>query len=274
MARLSPLAKLDRRLADLAQQRAFAWSHRDIRRGAELGVLIDRLSRERARLAVRPIIMSGRNVRAIFDGLKTQTRRLVKLPEFGPSSRPAFAWTFLRCGSLIDVDNVQLREQHCPYGREGDRLYVRETWFPDPPRNGTWPDMELFGDPDNPGSLEVIPHLYRRPEHCLYRATWTGGELARWRSSIFMPRWASRILLELVEIRVERLQDITEADARAEGLAAGVDFARFPGDLLKTARDAYAVLWNALNGKRAPWASNPWVWVLTFRRLEEMPWLI
>lgn len=92
------------------------------------------------------------------------------------------------------------------------------------------------------------------------------AEGPRWRPSIHMPRWASRISLEVTEIRVERLQEITERDALAEGIDPGTsicDFAATP------ARDDFARLWDSINGERAPWSSNPWVWCVSFRRVEE-----
>lgn len=142
----------------------------------------------------------------------------------------------------------------CPYGGPGDRLWVREShwWFKDEhdPVTGYYPpkltaeDVEYRADGERPGRS--------------------------WRPSIHMPRWASRITLEITGVRVERLQEISEADARAEGAPPGhpsIDrvsrefgFADFP-------RSWYGQMWEQING-RGSWAANPWVWVLEFRKLE------
>jgi hypothetical protein len=151
----------------------------------------------------RPIIFSDAMVRAILDGTKTQTRRIVKPPL--EQNTPAVA---------------------CPYGKPGDWLWVRETW------------AEQAGD-------------------VIYRATDT-TERKLWKPAIFMPRWASRITLEIESIRVERLQDCSRADAMAEGYPAK-NMADGPDPL-----EWYATLWNNINGLGS-WDANPWVWVISFR---------
>lgn len=167
----------------------------------------------------RPIIFSGPMVRAILDGRKTQTRRVVKLNASGRAQRKGRNW------HLADPECVLA----CPYGVPGDRLWVRETWQ------------------DGNGGI--------------YYAT-DGNTAAPWKPSIYMPRWASRITLEVVSVRVERLNEIGEEDAIAEGSqCAGV-----PASL--TNRGAFAKLWDSINAKTHPWASNPWVWVVEFKRLE------
>jgi hypothetical protein len=127
----------------------------------------------------------------------------------------------------------------CPYGQPGDRLWVRETTW----RNGGY----VATDKSN------IAHEGKCP-------------------SIFMPRWVSRINLKLTDVRVERLQDISEADAIAEGIQGdGIMYYDYSpegtGLPTQTPRSSYCGLWDSINGKRFPWASNPWVWVLTFRRI-------
>jgi len=180
----------------------------------------------------RPILFSGAMVRALLAGTKTQTRRVVKKSECWPIS--AVRATMLESrGSAMAVD-AQSRtygpEIKCPYGQPGDRLWVRETWH------------------DASSALHSC---------ALYRAD--GGEIygGKWAPSIHMPRWASRITLEITSVRVERLQDISEADAIAEGVYT---------DPASPAYDAYAQLWDEINGPGS-WAANPWVWVLEFRRL-------
>jgi hypothetical protein len=195
----------------------------------------------------RPIIFSGPMVRAILDGRKTQTRRIVKhVPALGSPDD----WCH-------KVDRAQFEEEignyrrFCPYGTPGDRLWVREAWCP-----GGNQSVYLKADVDLPDDPRVWMHD-RQPPY--------GGT---WRPSIHMPRWASRITLEITGIRVERLQEISEQDARAEGVQprnAGQDEA----GPIKTYRTGFVHVWQEINGKRANWTSNPWVWVVEFRRTEE-----
>jgi hypothetical protein len=231
----------------------------------------------------RPILFSGPMVRAILAGTKTQTRRVVKpSPSLDPRSHDYAVRAVVGHADKTewsDVDGFGVsfygdrglsRHQRCRHGQPGDRLWVRETHLPDPPIDGTWPSTG-----DTYASIEDIPERYRSAEHVLYRATWKdGGCGLRWRPSIYMPRWASRITLEITDVRVERLQDITEADAEAEGMPHPSAFREQPvpvffgGDFkdAETHRDVFAAGWDSIKGERAPWASNPWVWVLTFRR--------
>jgi len=171
-----------------------------------------------------PCLFSGWSVQRILAGHKTQTRRI--------------------SGRLGSLKNAQV----------GDELWVRETWFPDPTCDGTWPDVQFMGCKG--ASLDLIPERYRTPDHVLYRASWLGIDLV-WRPSIFMPRWASRMTLRVLERREEPLHAITRMGAVLEGIedegsGAWVPVAKF------------AELWDELNLKRAPWASNPLVTVFTF----------
>lgn len=190
----------------------------------------------------RPILFSSPMVKALLAGTKTQTRRLVK-PQPGPElgETPGAAWN----AGFVDVK--------CPYGQEGDRLWVREAWGFD---SGVRGDFRPLGRNDLSG-MDLLTHT-------LYRAD--GGKAPRWRPSIHMPRWASRITLEVTSVRVERLQDITEEDAKAEGVDS-VPVADVPRNGTLYHRDDFAQLWDIINGSKAPWSSNPWVWVVGFRRL-------
>lgn len=185
----------------------------------------------------RPILFSGAMVRALFAGTKTQTRRVVK-PQ--PST--------VRDGEPVwpaDKRTLRMRFEACPYGEPGDRLWVRETW--------------RVRVPDQDG--RVLD----------YRADHTSEDPCDepWSPSIFMPRSASRITLEITDVRIERLQDITSADAIAEGIeTAGEEWRHYldpKGDCL-TPRNSYRTLWMSINGPGS-WADNPWVWCLTFRRV-------
>lgn len=225
----------------------------------------------------RPILFSAPMVRAILEGRKTQTRRAIR-KQFAPDAEPAEVaatspegWQISGhsglwwddAGACID-DAIR-----CPYGQPGDRLWVRETW-----------QGPLLESEEQEDEFRQSPDIYKKPGFCAYRATDTldaidadGRELG-WRPSIHMPRWASRILLEVTGVRVERLQDISEADAVAEGCQAiqGCEWRTFKeADAgipmhKHTAIDAYSALWDALNGDGS-WDANPWVWVIEFKRV-------
>jgi hypothetical protein len=210
----------------------------------------------------RPILFSAPMVRAILDGSKTQTRRAMK-------RQPHEDWfpahytelhAFDKDGELtpdkvvgwgaVNEDGDQ--GYVCPYGQPGDRLWVRETFA-----------LSVI-DPDG-GSPHDEPENY----DVIYRADpeqpgggWRdadGNEIAApWKPSIHMPRWASRILLEIVSVRVERLQDISDQDAMTEG----VDAAAYG----KSHRYGYSRLWDEINGADS-WDANPWVWVVEFKRV-------
>jgi hypothetical protein len=174
----------------------------------------------------RPILFSGPMVRAILEGRKTITRRVLKLQDYDGGNCYE-----TRDGILRDILSL------CPYGIPGDRLWVRETW----------------ADPCG----KRIP-VYRADEATAYQNV-------KWRPSIFMPRWASRITLEITRVRVERLQDITEKDAISEGVLSS--------DYDKTYRYAFSVLWDSINGPKYPWSDNPWVWVIDLRYSDLDDWI-
>lgn len=159
----------------------------------------------------RPILFSGAMVRAILDGSKTQTRRVCKLDVRGGMPQPELD-SLLRC---------------CPYGQPGDRLWVRETWAKTYVRQAG-AEWFVYATGDN------------RTDY--------GGP---WKPSIHMPRAASRITLEITGVRVERLGEISESDARAEGVQSVAEFKE---------------LWASINGLGS-WEANPWVWVVEFRRI-------
>jgi len=206
-----------------------------------------------------PILFSGEMVRAILDGRKTQTRRLVRLPpgyEHGEVYGYEGSYNGRHC---LACDPGPSRAILCPFGVPGDRLWVRETW-----RDGQYAVGKEWDFDDRVG----------------YRASFVGDPALKWKPSIHMPRWASRLTLEVVSVRVERLQDITEADAQAEGVDSGAPWFP-PGQWSPPDEDPrqvgygrgnfalqnFRALWEHINGKRAPWASNPWVWVVTFKTL-------
>ena len=209
----------------------------------------------------RPILFSAPMVRAILDGSKTQTRRVVK-PQ--PSRELMTEYECIRQSRLSARTDAEILSDCllCPYGIPGDRLWCRET-FAIVPRTAY-------------ARSEGVQQMLRPDDDhdaAIYRAGWdrsNGG--FRWRPSIHMPRWASRILLEIVSVRVERLQDISEDDARAEGIAYSE---RFEGYCTGEAehfnshdpRQSYFSLWEAINGAGSV-AANPWVWVVEFKRID------
>jgi hypothetical protein len=226
----------------------------------------------------RPILFSGAMVRALLDGTKTQTRRVVKMPPSWDCVVYADwgnGWWPYRSddGESPNYDNNEI-PLNCPYGKPGDRLWVRETWHPDPEDDGTWAYTQWAGCKGSP--LSDIPRKFQKPEHCIYREGWDSVDLV-WRPSIHMPRWASRILLEITSVRVERLQEISEADAIAEGIERHPEhptlWRRGPlhGDqntvsVTNFPRLAYRSIWERINGHES-WTGNPWVWVVEFKRM-------
>ena len=204
----------------------------------------------------RPILFSAPMVRAILAGSKTQTRRALA-PDLFMSSGGAV----VRMASAGPA-TTGIREAHCPYWREpGDRLWVRETWR-------EWSDAAWHYAADG----LVLPKQRDRElaEFLAQRAPFT-WESYTWRPSIHMPRWASRITLEVTGVRVERLQDISEADAIAEGITYSEALQGWHTEEGRHFHCAappksYAGLWESINGPGS-WDANPWCWVIEFRRV-------
>jgi hypothetical protein len=215
----------------------------------------------------RPILFSGPMVRALLDGGKTQTRRVVK-------TRPIYDGRFAGNWKIVGKNGHEaaifgpLVGELCPYGKQDDRLWVRETWMPDAPHDGTWASTQFYGCETSP--LSDIPERFRKAKHCIHRASWDGPSMGSWTASIHMPRWASRITLEITGVRVERLQDISEADALAEGIVRLKEGFGLPDGSHFHAvdpRQSYFSLWEAINGPGSV-QDNPWLWVIEFSRME------
>lgn len=221
----------------------------------------------------RPILFSAPMVRAILAGNKTQTRRIAK----------TVVDVHSRTGEpLAGLDSAGPRVP-CPYGQVGDSLWVRETW--------QYADWTEEGDPYVGYAADGKRILIQDyPEAWAKRLEEVWCELSdpknydidnraadrRWRPNIHMPRWACRILLEVTGVRVERLQDISEADCWAEGIEEVdgslndlkiVELAKRMGRCVDDAAPTFAALWESISGPGS-WDANPWVWVIEFRRIE------
>lgn len=216
----------------------------------------------------RPILFSGAMVRAIREGRKTVTRRVAK-----PVKHPDLGNIYAAGALVLENEPQHVIARACPYGQPGDRLWVRETWA----------GVNMCGAPalayradedvrdlmqgsqflDDDGAFNYQDERWKKYLFCDWYADL---HLVRWRPSIHMPRWACRILLEITAVRVERLQDITEQQALAEGVAScaqdldpdGNGYS--PGEL-------FSILWSSINGTDS-WNANPWVWVVEFKRVE------
>ncbi|ECG7132949.1 hypothetical protein E6W93_08665 [Salmonella enterica subsp. enterica serovar Uppsala] len=206
------------------------------------------------------MIFNAEMVRAILEGRKTQTRRPVK-PQPELTERSGFSWNGVVFGSGSDDRETNRNFAHvkCPFGKPGDRIWVRETWAE---AGASAPDLKLYRA-NYPA--HVPTHYENVPP----------AEDVRWTPSIHMPRWASRITLEIIDVRVERLHSISERDALREGLfqlpASGryclQPGMQYFGMASHNAKEVYSWLWASIYGEES-WAANPWVWVIEFKRVE------
>ncbi|HGW4512212.1 ASCH domain-containing protein [Serratia marcescens] len=218
----------------------------------------------------RPVIFNGEMVRAILDGRKTQTRRVMAVQ---PESNQFGLLRITDSTKRSDIGKYHWAESNatgthqrsalfsCPFGQVGDRLWVRETF-----QGPLIPEDELSE------YLGANPDKFQSPAYCEYAAD--GGAKPEyvdsddntrygWRPSIHMPRWASRITLEITAVRVERLNDISEEDAKAEGVAPSQHIITPPEALYRV---GFLKLWQSIYGAES-WRANPWVWVIEFRRV-------
>ncbi|HFH2975179.1 TPA: hypothetical protein ACGJSI_002122 [Pseudomonas aeruginosa] len=208
----------------------------------------------------RPILFTGPMVRAILEGRKTVTRRVVKpQPDFlGSMVDPNTPFKTLDAGLHARIT--------CPYGEPGDRLWVRETWHVGKPHDKTAPAdilapllaegrgitvLYTAGGWQSVGPAGREEPIYPDDQPL---PDWAG----KGRPSIHMPRWACRILLEITAVRVERLHDLSDPGALAEGVSHSE---MHSGDSLV---DVFARLWKSIGGD---WDANPWVWVVEFKRV-------
>lgn len=198
----------------------------------------------------RPILFNAPMVRALLDGSKTQTRRVCK---------PMNAWVDQDCREVRNLSGVPhhymkgaklaIERLRSPYGQVGDQLWVRESFYEEF-------DRAPIDEEERLDWIESGYLLYRASDDQAYGS---GGFLP-WKPSIHMPRWSSRITLEIISVRVERLHDITRGDCMAEGCP-------FPNLAKKTdPKGWYSALWTSINGADS-WDANPWVWVIEFKKV-------
>ncbi|MBN3093513.1 hypothetical protein H4F39_07395 [Pectobacterium brasiliense] len=224
----------------------------------------------------RGIIFNGEMVRAILDGRKTQTRRAIKPQRTDP------AWSVKPTQSPITD-----RHTHdwwlptgtkpysslpcCPFGMVGDRLWVRETFADVNTENGpafTYradDGLKFCLDDESPVNYERYPGK----NFAMWCGDlWRGEDGHIWTPSIHMPRWASRITLEITDVRVERLNSISESDALAEGFTSTVQLTESGDDYTGSyPSEKFSNTWQSIYGAES-WDANPWCWVITFRRIE------
>ncbi|HGX3205437.1 TPA: hypothetical protein ACNH8W_004129 [Klebsiella pneumoniae] len=232
----------------------------------------------------RGMIFNGEMVRALLDGRKTQTRRIMK-PQPEPCPRGGHWWPSNVFKTMLHVEEEMqngkggwggLVGDACPFGDVGDRIWVREAYrFP-----ASLDDVS----PTGVGEMAVATG-YKKPwAPTFYEFTgtfsdgWKGFETppkvsdaGKLRPSIHMPRWASRILLEITDVRVERLNAISQEDAQAEGMELTGWRPTYSdpdsGGEVMTPYDNFAELWSSIYGDES-WKANPWVWVISFKRVE------
>lgn len=217
----------------------------------------------------RPVIFNGEMVRAILDGRKTQTRRAISDRHLHLIDVASQVGECYPLESGIDHANSQsYYREHCPFGQVGDRLWVRETFAVLGNEDGCpidWDGNLIKGDEKHAARIYKASCWQEPGNYGLWsipdRDTQYEGA---WRPSIHMPRWASRILLEITAVRVELLNDISEEDAKAEGVKVGV----FPGHEHMMHQVAFSELWQSIYGAES-WRANPWVWVIEFKQVSE-----
>lgn len=213
------------------------------------------MSKTAVAIKERPILMTDGSPSAILEDRKTQTRRLWGLKQVNISPDD---WELLGINSsglweFRNKRNALIVSYKCPYGKVGERLWVKEAW-------ATQKSVDRFS-PSYIGNAGTVPLWYKADadNHSLL-------ERGKWRSSMFIPRWASRILLEITGVRVERVQEITEGDARAEGVTRPPNYSLSEKYIVQW----FKVLWDSINDKRSyGWNMNPWVGAITFRRIKQ-----
>ncbi|NRT76326.1 hypothetical protein [Clostridium beijerinckii] len=218
------------------------------------------INKERVRNLEKPILFNTEMVKAILEGRKLTTRRIVKgnvqeLNIIGSCSNDGVNFNYVSFGNgnINDIKSVEIKERiKAPY-LPGDILYVRETWMMQSMSNSDKKAKFLFKAEPNERLKEVILSSDRYED--LIKYAYKNG----WQPSLFMPKEAARIFLKVTDVRVERIQDITEEQIKKEGIRE-----EFP----PLAEDAFRELWDSTT-KDYKWSLNPWVWVIEFERIEK-----
>lgn len=205
----------------------------------------------------RPILFSSAMVRALMSGAKTQTRRLKNLEEINENPSQWRFDGFMEDEGYLFADTTKDEPNgshglaiKCPYGKVGDQLWVRESF--------RYADEDLRLHPEIPVPVDYRADPMKASVGC------DGFDTLPWRPSIYMPRWASRITLEITEVRVQRLQEISKEDVISEGLSAREGYPL--ADCHAGWHEPFATLWDSINGKRpgCSWSDNPFVWAISF----------
>lgn len=216
----------------------------------------------------RPIIFTAENVSAILDGHKTQTRRVIKpqpVPYAGGWRQNVGTCNTAESRWMPKHGPYPLMASCCPYGQPGDQLWVRQTWWHE---RGTDFENAAFEDGTLISKGRDGRQVFKIPN-------WKPEDSKHWhkRSSIHMPKWASRINLKVTAVRVEQLQNISEEDAQKEGILEPSPVHGkwcYPHKGRQghwSYRKPFADLWNSINKNRGfPWNKNPWVWAIEFKR--------
>lgn len=231
-----------------------------------------------------PLFLNPPMVRAVLDGRKSQTRRVMKpQPEVRPGSGGKHWWPAMACQAMLTIEDFALPGHEgmaagaCPHGGRQDRMWVREAMEIDE-RSGAKVALSRY-------SADGAPVILSGCEDKAFN-----GTIAHWsytrrtRPSIHMPRWACRLVLEIVDVRIERLHDITEVDAVAEGVglvtdrmpsvaAYGMYYFQMPDGKMHysdSAVDLFKRFWMMMDGAES-WDANPWVWALEFKRILSQP---
>ena len=214
-----------------------------------------------------PLLFNSDMVNALLGGYKTMTRRQInrllgfgKITEFGKSDTKGYDWHFRdKEMRWHDISNERLLEL-CPYGMKGDLIWVRETW-----------KASSIDDSNKPSELSNLSEIVYMADNSSNTKEEQFLCMGKTRQSIFMPKWASRLTLKITGVRVERVQDISEEDAKAEGVWHNKELNRFRmkkdiGAYLVYARGAFQWLWNSINNN---WDDNPFVWIISFEVIKE-----
>lgn len=211
-----------------------------------------------------PILFKAEMVRAILEGRKTQTRRILKPQPFSDTvltemckTDPVKGWQIPGHSGIWWDDDATSQRWKCPYGVPGDELWAKETfqlW------DHSFESVEVVyaaARSGLAGKVVTFKEGTKPAPDWIHRKRIDGKKV--WKPSIFMPRWASRITLEVVSVRVERMREMSNEDAQAEGIEVSLD---------EHSVNLFADLWDSINRKTHPWASNPLVWRIEFRRIK------